>query len=446
MKKNFKNLIVVGTIVLLIICFVVCYFLIKPSKFGKEVKDVVNDYVMYVKLEDIIKIEYQEKYSLCDNELCLSPDLKVLNYEVFNDYISIYNDLDLKNKSVKDALTTLINLDKETKEIKVYVSLEDEMFNSDNLNDYLIENTELKEENINIQKVDNLNEEDVMKENIPNEYKVVFNSNGGSYVASVVVKEGEKVSKPENPTRDGYTFSKWTLDDKDYDFDKEITKNIVLMANWKKNKTTNTTTTTTTTTTTNKKAASTIDKINLNDNTTTSIDYENYTQPISYYFITNLGEVFPSLAGKSYINLSWEEDDPASVDCDLRINEWYAAFDKLKFDTAKENKAKEVLAGIEKKNYRGVKFETSVGSVYPSYSENHGVSYQYEYIMVPKSPLTTLYNGLINERKALNTEINGVLRDSIEVVFPGYGVYGKWESGLLTEKLCQEYNLTCDRW
>ncbi len=295
-----------------------------------------------------------------------------------------------------------------------------------------------------------VNKEDNNEDIEISEYRVIFNSNGGSSVSPVTVKEGEVLVKPEDPTRDGYKFLNWTLDDKEYDFENVVTSNLVLKANWEKKKTSSTTTTTTTTkpsnNTSNKKVASTIDKINLNDYPTVSIDYTNFRRPTGYYFINNLGDIFPNLAGKSRIELSWEEDDPASQGLDLRINEWYAAFDKLEFDINKENNAKTILNNIKNKTYKGVIFSTSVGSPYPSHNENHAVSYQYEYITVSEKAFPTLYNQMKSVRNGLDKEISSALNGSITVVFPGSGEYGKYEAGLLSEKLCEEYNLVCDRW
>jgi len=63
-------------------------------------------------------------------------------------------------------------------------------------------------------------------------YTVTFNTGGGSAVASVTVKSGEKVTKPADPTKEGYAFVKWTLDGKDFDFNTPITKDIELKAVW----------------------------------------------------------------------------------------------------------------------------------------------------------------------------------------------------------------------
>ena len=64
-------------------------------------------------------------------------------------------------------------------------------------------------------------------------YKVTFDSDGGSEVAAVEVKDGEKVTKPAaDPTKTGYTFKGWFIGDKDYDFEKAVTANITLKAKW----------------------------------------------------------------------------------------------------------------------------------------------------------------------------------------------------------------------
>ncbi len=299
----------------------------------------------------------------------------------------------------------------------------------------------------NSNNVPKVEEKDKIKEELE-EYKVTFNPNGGSVVDSILVKRGEKLTKPEDPTRKGYKFAGWKLNEEDFDFEKEIASNITLTATWIKEEDNSTSSSSgnSITSSNSQKYTSTIDKINLNEYPTTSIDYKNYKQPIGYYFINNLGDVFPSLAGKNSIKLSWEEEDPISQELDLRIDEWYAAFDKLQFDTTKENKAKIMLNNIKSKTYKGVKFEMIVGSQYPSYNDNHSVSYKYKFITVSKTPLTTLYNQMNSVRDGLDSEISKALSGSIKVVFPGYGVYGKYEAGILSEKLCEEYNLVCDRW
>lgn len=67
---------------------------------------------------------------------------------------------------------------------------------------------------------------------------VIFEVNGGSEIAPVVVNNGEAVVKPVDPTRDEYTFIGWYSDDSlevVYDFDTLISTDLTLYAKWELN-------------------------------------------------------------------------------------------------------------------------------------------------------------------------------------------------------------------
>ncbi len=65
-------------------------------------------------------------------------------------------------------------------------------------------------------------------------YRVVFNSNGGSYVETRYVKSGEKIDhKTVTPTRDRYTFAGWFKEDgKQMYFSNPITSDMTVTARW----------------------------------------------------------------------------------------------------------------------------------------------------------------------------------------------------------------------
>ena len=66
---------------------------------------------------------------------------------------------------------------------------------------------------------------------------VKFDSNGGSKVSSITVDEGSKITKTV-PTRKGYTFKGWYIDEslkKEWNFKNGVTGHMTLHAKWKEN-------------------------------------------------------------------------------------------------------------------------------------------------------------------------------------------------------------------
>lgn len=68
-------------------------------------------------------------------------------------------------------------------------------------------------------------------------YTVTFDSNGGSLVNPAQVEESKKVPTPNDPTRIGYTFVLWRIDNINgavFNFNTPITQDITLVAEWSK--------------------------------------------------------------------------------------------------------------------------------------------------------------------------------------------------------------------
>ena len=61
---------------------------------------------------------------------------------------------------------------------------------------------------------------------------VVFDTDGGSSVGSVVVQKGNKVSKPVDPIKENYEFDGWYLNEELFDFETPINESITLIAKW----------------------------------------------------------------------------------------------------------------------------------------------------------------------------------------------------------------------
>ena len=64
------------------------------------------------------------------------------------------------------------------------------------------------------------------------EWKLSFDSDGGSEVAAIMVKDGEKAEKPADPTKEGYDFSAWYEGDTAFDWDAPVNADHNLKAVW----------------------------------------------------------------------------------------------------------------------------------------------------------------------------------------------------------------------
>ena len=65
-------------------------------------------------------------------------------------------------------------------------------------------------------------------------YKVTFDSDGGSKVTEQKVIEEQYATEPKVPTKEGFKFVEWQLDNKKYDFKKtKVTEDIKLKAVWR---------------------------------------------------------------------------------------------------------------------------------------------------------------------------------------------------------------------
>ena len=66
-------------------------------------------------------------------------------------------------------------------------------------------------------------------------YTVTFDSKGGTEISTQEIEKGSKVTKPTDPTKDGYTFGGWYSDSfyfYEYDFNDKVLRNLTLHAKW----------------------------------------------------------------------------------------------------------------------------------------------------------------------------------------------------------------------
>lgn len=63
-------------------------------------------------------------------------------------------------------------------------------------------------------------------------YAITFDTDGGTAIEQIVVKDGETIEFPENPTKEGFKFNGWLLDGQPFSPSAVITKDIKLVASW----------------------------------------------------------------------------------------------------------------------------------------------------------------------------------------------------------------------
>ncbi len=65
-------------------------------------------------------------------------------------------------------------------------------------------------------------------------YTITFDTNGGNEIKKLSVKKDGTITKPSDPTREGYKFIGWEYQGEPWDFTNPVKENMTLVATWKK--------------------------------------------------------------------------------------------------------------------------------------------------------------------------------------------------------------------
>lgn len=245
--NNYKKELIFGLIGMLLMVSVVIIFFSSSKSANKLKEPIVHEqsYVMYLKINPLVKLDFKEKYKECFNEsgekyVCEQKKNVVTNYKLLNsDAKTMFYNLDINEKELNDVIVMLCDVAKENGvEFDSFELTSNYNFNKNDLENY-IKNKSNNNLTLNI----NYNFKEIIDENevIDNEeekekiYVVTFDSNGGNKVDNQLIKENEKATKPTSPTKNGYTFINWMLDGKEYDFNTPVTSDITIKAEWKNN-------------------------------------------------------------------------------------------------------------------------------------------------------------------------------------------------------------------
>ena len=418
--KNKKFLLVFSIIVILIIALVIFLWL-----FNRETKELKeNIYTSYLINENeiLLKLEFKESYYECTRmgkvSACSDVTSEVTNVEVLVDTDVDLDNLNLENTIIK-FVNTLLDNDVDINDLVITSNYE--------FKDEFV--TKLKEKinsDINIyldyqKNIDNFNTE-------VNYYTITFDTAGGSSIDSIVVKENDTITKPNDPTKEGYTFLGWYIGDEEFNFEDLVKSDLTLVAKWEENKNSNSTGSSSGGTITNN-----TNKINLNNNLSATV----YTKSTGsqncffYLFADNLQDLYPDASYSAISNGTtrvtfWPgpAEDPTSNEISLDdLNN-----SNLVFNSSKENALESTLK----------QYDNTPGFSLVSFNnDNHKISFEYEYIT---------FNGLdVADGTTANKEVVNALKGAY--LFQGpCGGYDASENITVNEEICEKFNLDCDRW
>ena len=408
--KKFIICIASALIILLIIGSILLFNRGSKVNDTSKTKDITNNYVAYIKINPSIKLEYTQTCKQVEKDSddfnCEEP--KVTNYELVNDDAkNIYKDIDLLGSS-KDLLKVLNLICETAKDNGIVFEKVDIYTDWNKIENYIDEKKEVSETinfNIEITNKDDVNKKIETEENNIVTYNVSFDTNGGNIIESQVIKKDDKATKPSNPTKTGYKFIEWQLDNKSFDFDTKINKDITLKAKWEKEEKNN----------------STNNNISNNNNTSNNNNSSNNNNT-SNNNANNTGSNQSSEENNTQqpITPPKEEDTHKGV-INLNDNVMYITGDIVyKCDNCISDS---VIQQIN--SYKGI--------------TNLGLDSGYAWIRSINIP-----EGKYSDYDGVNIGVleNLLIQCGAEMV----GGDSDWEPKLLTEQVCNKYKLSCDRW
>lgn len=404
----------------------------KPSE-SKTLKE--ENYVAYVKINPLVKLDFKVTYyectdksgnvSICSDQTNEVTDVKLMNQDAKN----LYQNVDLKGQNLNDATVSLVKIANQNILDIVTVTVTTNWNFTSDIEQTLkekIKNDVTTDITVQLSYQETIDEQLLLADENVKTYEVVFDSNGGTEVEKQVIEENKTVQKPQDPTKEGYNFIQWQLDDKEYDFNNEVTSDITLKAKWEK--------------ITDKSENETVvntNMINLNDNVEVTIYNENSGSAncFFYMFVTNLQEVFPTAqitqaSNYSYVSY-WGGNESDAVTGEIAEEGIKNNLSSLSFDSNNETKLVNLFKKYQNGNYSGIK---NVNYTF----ENHRFTYSYDYLVFKNGNYTS-------QGESANTEIKNVLKNS--TLFRGTcGGFNDQSDTILTEELCNQYNLSCSRW
>lgn len=178
-------------------------------------------------------------------------------------------------------------------------------------------------------------------------------------------------------------------------------------------------------------------KINLNDNIEVTINTKSTgtSDCFFYMFATNLQDVFPNAKIDNYNGYHsvayWIGPSADATDGEITEEGLTNNISSLQFNKKQETAIVDLFKQYQNNTYEGIK---SMEYTF----ENHRLTFTYNYLVFKSDEYKS-------DGETLDSKVQKILLSATK--FKGTcGGFDFDENTILTEDLCDEYNLTCDRW
>lgn len=240
-KFESKNIIMLLIILSLTFIIVMCNEFFSVDHVSNSSDNKVlheSNWIMYLKMDSLVKITFKESYYICGDTVCSEYDNKVINFDYVDENAKKYfENIDLSNKNLKEAMTLLVDSAKnngvDTSEISIITNLDN--YAEKELVKNIVSNND-SVLNVNVDYQENIDEKSLIGSVNVNSYTVKFDCDGGTPVENQIVIENGLAYTPITPTKSGYKFIGWYYNDSEYNFNTSVTADLNLVAKWEEEK------------------------------------------------------------------------------------------------------------------------------------------------------------------------------------------------------------------
>lgn len=215
--------ILVGIICVIFLGIIMAIGIIKKSSQESKIEPVVSSFELYIEVNPIVKLDFN---TYCIDKIC--DKAIVTNFElVNNDAKEIFKETNFNNMELREAISLIYRATIENKELDTMVLY------TTWTNENYWDNFQYKEK-IDYRVLDSNEFSKIVEELTTINYQVNFYNDDGTLISTQTIKEGEKISKPSDPIKEGYNFKGWLYNDVQYDFEMSVINDMNLYATWEK--------------------------------------------------------------------------------------------------------------------------------------------------------------------------------------------------------------------